>query len=174
MPKCLRAERKAKMPAVQHIWVSGASLCLVSVHCDNLMEVTSCERAGPASRVKTCMDVRVAFFLLSSLPSLMGLPVLMQKYMRSVGGGCVSSNHLSWVEIVCSLARSLSLVPPPFLRPPTFSLLPSSSSLAAPPPPSLNAQKGYDIILEWALRYIALFPPSFLSISPSEARRSSY
>ena len=115
------------------------------------------------------MDVRVAFFLLSSLPSLMGLPVLMQKYMRSVGGGCVSSNHLSWVEIVCSLARSLSLVPPPFLRPPTFSLLPSSSSLAAPPPPSLNAQKGYDIILEWALRYIALFPPSFLSISPSAA-----
>ena len=69
----------------------------------------------------------------------------------------------------CVLARSLSLVPPPFLRPPTFSLLPSSSSLAAPPPPSLNAQKGYDIILEWALRYIALFPPSFLSISPSAA-----
>ena len=30
-------------------------------------------------------------------------------------------------------------------------------------------QKGYDIILEWALRYIALFPPSFLSISPSAA-----
>ena len=52
------------------------------------------------------MDVRVEFFLLSSLPSLMGLPVLMQKYMRSVGGGCVSSNHLSWVEIVCSLALS--------------------------------------------------------------------
>ena len=116
------------------------------------------------------MDVRVAFFLLSSLPSLMGLPVLMQKYMRSVGGGCVSSNHLSWVEIVCLLLSS----PPPFLRPPTFSFLPSFlHSYFFPFGPSSTIsqrqKKGYDIILEWALRYIALFPPSFLSISPSAA-----
>ena len=112
------------------------------------------------------MDVRVAFFLLLFPPS-----------RPSWDCRCLCRNICAPLAVVVSAAiiylgsklcaRSLSLVPPPFLRPPTFSLLPSSSSLAAPPPPSLNAQKGYDIILEWALRYIALFPPSFLSVSPS-------
>ena len=68
-------------------------------------------------------------------------------------GGCVS-NHLSRVEIVCLLLS--------FLRPPTFSLPPPPPPPLPPdpPPPSHDAQKGYDIILEWALRYIALFLPA--------------
>ena len=117
------------------------------------------------------MDIRVAFFLLSSRPSASWDCRCLCRNICAPLAVVVSAAIIYLGSKLCarSLALSLLSLPPPFLRPPTFSLLPSSSSLAAPPPPSLNAQKGYDIILEWALRYIALFPPSFLSISPSAA-----
>ena len=92
----------------------------------------------------------------------MGLPALMQKYMRSVGLGrtvrwlCQQSFILGRN---CVLALVLLL---PFYGHPLF-----PSFLLLPFQPLLHhlstPKKGYDIILEWALRYIALFLSFLLS-----------
>ena len=93
----------------------------------------------------------------------MGLPALMQKYMRSVGLGrtvrwlCQQSFILGRncvLALVLFTATHFFL--PPFLPCLLLPFRPLLRHLSTP-------KKGYDIILEWALRYIALFLSFLLS-----------
>ena len=118
---------------------------------------------GPASRedIYSCMNVA---FLLLLLPcpvphGIAGAYAEIYALTRSVLVGAVRRWLCQQQSFI--LGRNCVLALVLFTATHFFPLPPSLTPPPDPPPPSHDAQKGYDIILEWALRYIALFPQHY-------------